>query len=43
MLKGGGGDTAVFVGAKGVVVVDTKTPGWGQPLLAKIKELPTSR
>jgi len=39
MLKGGGGNTAVFVGAKGVVVVDTKIPGWGQPLLAKIKEL----
>src|SRR6185436_10391962 len=39
MLKGGGGNTAVFVGASGVVVVDTKNPGWGQPLLDKIKEL----
>src|SRR4029453_8402027 len=39
MLKGGGGNTAVFVGATGVVVVDTKNPGWGQPLLDKIKEL----
>ena len=29
MLKGGGGNTAVFVGASGVVVVDTKNPGWG--------------
>ena len=36
---GGGGNTAVFVGTKGVVVVDTKNPGWGQPILDKIKEL----
>src|SRR3989442_5070800 len=39
MLKGGGGNTAVYVGANGVVVVDTKNPGWGQPILDKIKEL----
>jgi cyclase len=39
MLKGGGGNTAVFVGTGGVVVVDTKLPGWGQPILDKIKEL----
>jgi glyoxylase-like metal-dependent hydrolase (beta-lactamase superfamily II) len=39
MLKGGGGNTAVFVGGAGVVVVDTKLPGWGQPILDKIKEL----
>src|SRR6476619_4999431 len=39
MLKGGGGNTAVFVGTSGVVVVDTKNPGWGQPILDKIKEL----
>jgi cyclase len=37
--QGGGGNTAVFVGSKGVVVVDTKNPGWGQPILDKIKEL----
>ena len=37
MLKGGGGNTAVFVTANGVVVVDTKLPGWGQPILDKIK------
>ena len=36
---GGGGNTAVFVAANGVVVVDTKNPGWGQPILNKIKEL----
>src|SRR6266446_837302 len=39
VLKGGGGNTAVFITANGVVVVDTKNPGWGQPLLDKIKEL----
>jgi glyoxylase-like metal-dependent hydrolase (beta-lactamase superfamily II) len=39
VLRGGGGNTAVFVAADGVTVVDTKIPGWGQPLLAKIKEL----
>lgn len=36
---GGGGNTAVFVQANGVTVVDTKNPGWGQPILDKIKEL----
>src|SRR2546427_11172456 len=39
MLKGGGGNTAVFVTTDGVVVVDAKNPGWGQPILDKIKEL----
>jgi glyoxylase-like metal-dependent hydrolase (beta-lactamase superfamily II) len=39
VLRGGGGNTAVFVTADGVVVVDTKNPGWGQPILDKIKEL----
>ena len=39
LLKGGGGNTAVFVGTSGVVVVDTKLPGWGQPILDRIKEL----
>jgi cyclase len=39
VLKGGGGNTAVFVGANGVTVVDAKNPGWGQPILDKIKEL----
>ena len=36
---GGGGNTAVFVTANGVVVVDAKNPGWGKPILDKIKEL----
>ncbi len=39
MLKGGGGNTAVFVGSAGIVVVDTKNPGWGQPILDEIKKL----
>jgi cyclase len=37
--QGGGGNTAVFITASGVIVVDTKNPGWGQPILDKIKEL----
>jgi glyoxylase-like metal-dependent hydrolase (beta-lactamase superfamily II) len=39
LLRGGGGNTAVFIGAEGVTVVDTKIPGWGQPLLAAIKTI----
>src|SRR5436190_23953786 len=37
--NGGGGNTAVFITSTGVVVVDAKNPGWGQPILDKIKEL----
>ena len=37
VIRGGGGNTAVFATAAGVTVVDTKMPGWGQPLLDKIK------
>lgn len=39
MLKGGGGNTGVFITSTGVVVIDTKNPGWGQPLLEKIRTL----
>src|SRR5438445_13118262 len=39
VLKGGGGNTAVFATANGIVVVDAKNPGWGQPILDKIKTL----
>lgn len=39
VLRGGGGNTAVFVTANGVTVVDAKNPGWGTPILNKIKEL----
>jgi glyoxylase-like metal-dependent hydrolase (beta-lactamase superfamily II) len=37
MMKNGGGNSAVFIMSDGVTVVDTKNPGWGQPLLDKIK------
>jgi len=39
VLRGGGGNTAVFLTASGVVVVDAKNPGWGKPILEKIKAL----
>ncbi|OFV91583.1 MAG: hypothetical protein A3G76_07855 [Acidobacteria bacterium RIFCSPLOWO2_12_FULL_65_11] len=39
VLRGGGGNTAAFITATGVVVVDTKLPGWGRPLLEKIRTL----
>jgi cyclase len=35
----GGGNTAVFVTTDGVVIVDTKLPGWGRPIIDKVKEL----
>jgi glyoxylase-like metal-dependent hydrolase (beta-lactamase superfamily II) len=34
-----GGNTAVFIQASGVTLVDSKVPGWGQPLIEKVKEL----
>lgn len=36
IAKGGGGNSAIHVGGDGVTVVDTKNPGWGQPLLDAI-------
>jgi cyclase len=39
MMRGGGGNSAVLITANGVVVVDTKNPGWGQPLLEKIRSV----
>lgn len=41
VLRGtdGGGNTAVFINANGVTVVDAKNPGWGKPILDKIKTL----
>ena len=39
VLKGGGGNTAVFLTSNGIAVVDTKNPGWGQPVLEKIKSI----
>jgi glyoxylase-like metal-dependent hydrolase (beta-lactamase superfamily II) len=39
MLKGGGGNTAVFIRTDGITIVDTKNPGWGQPILEQVKKL----
>ena len=39
VLRGGGGNSAAFVTGDGVVLVDTKLAGWGQPLIDKIGEL----
>jgi glyoxylase-like metal-dependent hydrolase (beta-lactamase superfamily II) len=36
---GGGGNTAVFIGANGITVVDTKNPDWGQPILDAIRKI----
>jgi len=36
VLKGGGGNTGVFVASNGVVVIDTKNQGWGQPVIDAI-------
>src|SRR6476660_6668322 len=30
MMKGGGGNSAVFITSTGIVVVDSKNAGWGQ-------------
>lgn len=39
VLRGGGGNTAVFITATGVVLVDTKVAGWGQPIIDRVGEL----
>jgi cyclase len=40
VLSGGGGNTSVFITQNnGVVVVDTKLPGWGPLLVEKIKSI----
>ena len=39
VLRGGGGNSAAFITSAGVVLVDTKLAGWGQPLIDKIGEL----
>jgi cyclase len=33
------GNTMAFVTAQGVVLVDTKLPGWGQPIMDKLREI----
>lgn len=39
ILRGGGGNTAVFIGTGGVVLVDAKNPGWGQRILDEVRKL----
>jgi glyoxylase-like metal-dependent hydrolase (beta-lactamase superfamily II) len=39
VIRGGGGNTAVFITADGVTLVDTKIYGWGPHLIARIKEI----
>ena len=39
VLRGGGGNTAAFITSAGVIIVDTKLPGWGQPLIDKLKTI----
>jgi cyclase len=35
------GNTTVFIADSGVVIIDTKYPGFGQPILAQVKSLTT--
>jgi cyclase len=37
VITGGGGNTAAFITASGVVLVDTKLANWGQAILDKVK------
>ena len=39
MIKGGGGNTAAFITAGGVVLVDTKYPNWGQAIMDKVRSV----
>ena len=39
LLSGGGGNTAALLTDDGVVLVDTKLPGWGQPILDALKRI----
>ena len=39
VITGGGGNTAAFITEKGVVLVDTKNPGNGPGILAKVKSV----
>lgn len=39
VITGGGGNTAAFITANGVVVVDTKLAGWGQAILDQIRSV----
>lgn len=37
MITGGGGNTAVFVGDRGVILVDTKLKNWGERIMEKVR------
>jgi glyoxylase-like metal-dependent hydrolase (beta-lactamase superfamily II) len=39
VLRGGGGNTAAYIGPSGVTLVDTKVPGWGETLLESVAAL----
>src|SRR5262245_58939870 len=39
VITGGGGNTAAFITTKGVVIVDTKNPGWGERIMDKIRSV----
>jgi cyclase len=39
VLRGGGGNSSVLITAAGVVLVDTKNPGWGKPVLDAIRKI----
>jgi cyclase len=39
VIKGGGGNTAAFVTSNGVVLVDTKNPGWGQRIMDQVRSV----
>ena len=39
VIIGGGGNTAAYIIAKGVVLVDTKLANYGQPILDKVKSV----
>jgi cyclase len=39
MITGGGGNTAAFIAASGVVLVDTKYPNWGQAIMDKVRSV----
>jgi cyclase len=40
MIKGGGGNTAAFITSnRGVILVDTKNPGWGPAIMDKVRSV----
>jgi len=43
LAGGGGGNTSIFITATGVVVVDTKNPGWASRCSTRSRQSPTSR